>query len=201
MVVTADISPFSFMAMQLMVPCGGWMASSNGLRQKGLASAAGNSRLSWSMDPCKPFFCAAGGASIPGPQLLWPSGSRIMRFHTSHARREYSVSRFSSGKPSALANLQRARAHQEHVVGIQHHPLRHLRWRLDILHRAHRAHAARGTVDATGVEFHHAIFIGKAAVADAIVANVEFDDVDAWNNGVERIAAGFHYFDRFGARR
>jgi hypothetical protein len=94
--------------------------------------------------------------------------------------------------------FERAGADEKHVIGIEHDALRHLRRRLDILQRADGAHAAGGSVDTTGVEFDDAIFVGKAAIADAIVARVEFDDVDALDDGVEGVAAGLHHFDGFG---
>ena len=45
-----------------------------------------------------------GGASRPSVQLLFPSGSRSDCFQISHARRDFSVRRFSSLKPHAFAN-------------------------------------------------------------------------------------------------
>src|SRR5713226_352697 len=96
-VVTPDISPLAFKARQLMVPVGGRTAISQA--QASVASSAvGNISLRRKL--------AAGlpGASTPGFQLLCPLGSRSERFHTSQARRDFSVSRFSSAKPKALAN-------------------------------------------------------------------------------------------------
>ena len=44
------------------------------------------------------------GASNPSVQLLWLAESRSDCFHTNHASRDFSVSRFSSLNPQALAN-------------------------------------------------------------------------------------------------
>ena len=87
-VVTADISPFSFNAMQLMVPCGGstatWYAQANVS-----SSTPGNAfRISAIF-----FF---GGASVMDSQLVCPLRSRISRFHMRHASRERSVIKSSS---------------------------------------------------------------------------------------------------------
>src|SRR5690348_2986800 len=94
-VVTPDISPFSFNARQLMVPCGGFVACSHASASI-YSLACGNSCLS--LCNCA-VFRAAGGASSPGPQLLCPCGSFSDRFQTSHDNRDCSVSRSSSGKP------------------------------------------------------------------------------------------------------
>src|SRR5436305_3431065 len=94
-VVTPDISPFGFKARQLMVPVGGWRAISQAQASVAL-SAAGKISLSRAD--------GLSGASRPSVQLFAPLGSRRDRFHTNHASRDFSVSRFSSAKPKALAN-------------------------------------------------------------------------------------------------
>ena len=53
-------------------------------------------------------------------------------------------------------------------------------------------------MDATRVEFNYAIFVGEAAVTNTIVAWIQFDDIDALDNGIERVAARLHYFDGLG---
>src|SRR5438094_10430963 len=94
-VVTPDISPLAFSARQLMVPVEGRSAISQA--QARVASSADGNRF---------FRRAEGlpGASRPSVQLFWPLGSRSERFHTSQARRDFSVSRSSSLNPNALAN-------------------------------------------------------------------------------------------------
>src|SRR6266700_5248184 len=91
-VVTPDISPFVFSARQLIVPVGGWTAISQA-QASVASSAAGNSSLS------RRFAVGLDGASRPSVQLFCPFGSRKDRFHTSHAKRDFSVNRFSSGNP------------------------------------------------------------------------------------------------------
>src|SRR5258708_18150501 len=89
-VVTPDISPLPFRARQLMVPVGGRMAISQA-HASVASSACGNRFLSSAV------FLDLTGASRPSVQLLWPLASRNDCFHTSHARRAFSVSIFSSG--------------------------------------------------------------------------------------------------------
>src|ERR1035441_9936668 len=100
-VVTADISPFSFRAMQLMVPCGGWMAFSQASASNSSLAWGNISLISWSTAPLR---CSLGGASNPGPQLVCPLPSRSDFFQVSHCMRESSVSRLSSWNPMSLAN-------------------------------------------------------------------------------------------------
>src|SRR5260370_15979735 len=95
-VVTRDISPLAFKARQLIVPVGGRTAISQA-QASVASSAAGN--ISLRRKPA----AALPGASRPVVQLLCPLGSRSDRFHTSQARRDFSVSRFSSANPNALA--------------------------------------------------------------------------------------------------
>src|SRR6185369_16177236 len=83
-VVRPDISPFAFNARQLMVPVGGRSAISQA-QARVASSADGNSPLSRAE--------GLPGASRPSVQLLCPFGSRSDRFHTSQARRDFSVSR------------------------------------------------------------------------------------------------------------
>ena len=68
--------------------------------------------------------------------------------------------------------------------------LAHFGRRLDIPQGAHRAAAAGGPVHATGIQFHHAVLIGKPAIAHTGVARVQFHDVDAGDDGIQRVAAG-----------
>ena len=98
-----------------------------------------------------------------------------------------------------LGELERAFAHQEHVVGLRHDQLGDFGRRLDIAQGAHGAAAAAGPVHATGIQLHHAFLIGQPAIADAVVAGVQFHDVDAGDDGVERVAPGLDEFHRLGA--
>src|SRR4029077_2676823 len=91
-VVMADISPFSFSEMQLMVPCGGLTATSYAQAMVS-SSYCGKAFLN------SPIFFGLGGPSTPDSQLVCPFLSRISRFHMRHARRDLSVSRSSSWKP------------------------------------------------------------------------------------------------------
>src|SRR5260370_22857602 len=84
-VVTPDISPLVLSARQLIVPVGGRRAISNAQARVAL-SADGNI------------------ASSSPLQFVCPRASRSDRFHTSHASRDFSVSRLSSAYPKALAN-------------------------------------------------------------------------------------------------
>src|SRR3984957_1308601 len=97
-VVTPDISPLVFSDRQLIVPVVGCPAISHAHARVG-ASASGN--ISCSLD----MVFVLGGESRPGPQLLWPLGSRRDTFHVSHARRAFSVSSSSTGKPISFANF------------------------------------------------------------------------------------------------
>src|ERR1017187_4890970 len=81
-VVVPDISPLAFSARQLIVPVGGWIATSHAQASVS-SSACGNS-----------FFISAtvaalaGAVSRPGPQLLCPAGSFKDRFQVNHSRRD-----------------------------------------------------------------------------------------------------------------
>ena len=88
-VVTADISPFSFNAMQLMVP---WRRVR---RRTGRPSGASLRPRRERPSSTRAIFFF-GGASVMDSQLVCPFRSRISRFHMRHARRERSVSRSSS---------------------------------------------------------------------------------------------------------
>ena len=46
-----------------------------------------------------------------------------------------------------------------------------------------------GSVHDAGVEFDHALFVRQPAVSDGSVLGIEFVDVDAGDDGIERIAA------------
>ncbi|MND04471.1 hypothetical protein D3C83_247470 [compost metagenome] len=48
------------------------------------------------------------------------------------------------------------------------------------------------------VEFDVALFIRQSAVADRVIARIILDDVDAGDDGIERIAAGFEDFHSAG---
>src|ERR1700733_417326 len=91
-VVTPDISPLAFSDRQLIVPVVGCTAISQAQASVG-ASASGN--ISCNLD----IVLRLGGESRPGPQLLWPLGSRRDTFQVSHAKRAFSVSISSTGKP------------------------------------------------------------------------------------------------------
>ena len=83
-----------------MVPWGGWMAFSQ--------ASASNSSLAWGnisliSRSTAALRCSLGGASKPGPQLVWPAGSRSDFFQVSHWMRDSSVRRLSSWKPMSLA--------------------------------------------------------------------------------------------------
>src|ERR1051325_3642817 len=82
-VVVADISPFAFRAIQLIVPVGGFAATSNA-HAISSSLASGNNRFISAI-----FF---GGASTPDSQFVCPLRSRISRFQVSQAMRERSVS-------------------------------------------------------------------------------------------------------------
>src|ERR1700689_1245843 len=94
-VVTPDISPLAFSDRQLIVPVVGCTAIFHAQASVG-PSASGN--ISRRPDMVLAF-AAAFGESRPGPQLLWPFGSRRETFQVSQARRAFSVSRSCSGKP------------------------------------------------------------------------------------------------------
>src|SRR5262249_33895169 len=86
-VVTPDISPLLFSARQLMVPVGGFSATCMAHSiHSGLALGKRRSSSDF-------FLAFSSGAERPGPQLLWPFGSRSDSLQTSQARRAFSVRR------------------------------------------------------------------------------------------------------------
>ena len=58
---------------------------------------------------------------------------------------------------------------QHDVAGMLHDGFPHHRHVLDIAHSAHRTSTPRGSVHATGVQFHNSFLIGQAAETDGIV--------------------------------
>ena len=73
----------------------------------------------------------------------------------------------------------RARAHQQVVVGVVEHRLRHPRGRAHALERGDAAGALQRAVHAAGVELDDAVGVRQPAVADVHLRRVELDDVDA----------------------
>src|SRR6516164_9930375 len=85
-VVAPDISPFEFTHIQLIVPFGGRKAIS--IAQARVASSeCGNCSCSSRNKAAFPDF--SGGASTLPDQFVCPERSRIDRFHTSQARRDF----------------------------------------------------------------------------------------------------------------
>ena len=50
-------------------------------------------------------------------------------------------------------------------------------------------------VHAARIELHHAVGVGKPAVADARVVGIELDDVDAGDQGLEHVGAARHQLE------
>ena len=108
-----------------------------------------------------PIFLGLGGQSTPDSQLLWPFLSRISRFHIRQASRDSIGQQIFFREAVILGETQSAFAHQHHVIRLGHHQLGDFRGRLDAADGANGAAAPRGTMHATGIEFHHAIFVGR----------------------------------------
>ena len=90
-------------------------------------------------------------------------------------------------KPSCRANVLRALADEQVVIGLVHHRLGHQRRGAHALEAGHAAGALLGPVHAAGVELHDAVGVGQAAVADAGLLGVELDDVHAGDHRVEHV--------------
>lgn len=86
--------------------------------------------------------------------------------------------------------------HQQVMVGVLQHRLGHQRRRAHAFQRRHRARALAGAVHHGGVQRHHAVGVRQAAVADAVVLRVQLVEVDAGDDGVERVGAARHPRER-----
>ena len=113
----------------------------------------------------------------------------LVSFQWSQIFRESSVSRFSSGKPCALANLRAPFADEQAVVGPLHHQPGDGRGVHDVPDRGDRAAAVGRPVHDGGVELDDAFLVGDAAVADGLVVRVGLDDRDPGDRRVERVGA------------
>src|SRR5262249_9652843 len=166
-VVVPTISPLAVTASQLIVPCG---------RKSEVPYFSMYQRMS-------------GSFSSSSPRSIQSSCVESFSFQYIQIFRERSVSRFSSGKPWAFANLSAPS------------PTRKTRFVRSITSRAtfdgflmfSRAPTApalhRRAVHDRGVELPAPFLVGDPAVADGDVVGVVLDDVDAGNDRVERISA------------
>ncbi len=87
-------------------------------------------------------------------------------------------------------------AHEQDVVGVLEHQLRHLARGLDPLQARHRAGPLRRSVHARGVELDHPLLVGEAPVPDRIVGGVEFLDLHPLDRRVERVRPLEHQLHR-----
>ncbi len=87
-----------------------------------------------------------------------------------------------------LGELQGPGPDEKDAVGALHDEARHLRRVLDALERADGARLHRAAVHDGSIELHDALFVRDAAVADRHVIGIVLDDVDARDDGVQRIA-------------
>ena len=85
--------------------------------------------------------------------------------------------------------------------GALHDEFGDFRRRFDAVDGADGTGAAGGTVHDTGVEFDFAVFIWQTAVTHGGVIGIELNNVDAGDDGIERIASSLDDFHSFGAGR
>ena len=105
--------------------------------------------------------------------------------------REASVLRSASiVKPISRANAWAPAPTSRWWSVYSHHRPRDPRRRAHALERGHAARPLARPVHAAGVELHHPVRVGQAAVADVHLGGVELDDVDPGDEGVEHVLAG-----------
>ena len=85
--------------------------------------------------------------------------------------------------------LLRTRAHQQVVVGVFHDRLGHQRGGAHPLEPRHASGLLLRPVHAAGVQLHHSVRVGQAAVADPGLGGVEFGDVHPRDQGVQHVRA------------
>ena len=83
------------------------------------------------------------------------------------------------------------------MIGVLENEFGDFGRRLDILETPDGAGAFGGTMHARGVELHHAVAIGKAAVSDGRVVGIELLDLHTFDHGVERIGALHQHVECF----
>ena len=85
-----------------------------------------------------------------------------------------------------------AMADQQMVIGVLHDRFRHQRGIANALQRCNAAGLFSRSMHAAGIELHYAIGIRQPAVANTRVLRIQFDDIDAGNQGIEDILAFGH---------
>ena len=75
------------------------------------------------------------------------------------------------------------------MIGVLQHRVRDLGRRPHAFERRHAAGPTLRAVHAARIELHHALGVGQAAVSDARVLGIEFDDVDAGDERLEDVGA------------
>jgi hypothetical protein len=121
------------------------------------------------------------GAAFPlEPEVAGALGVEVLLDLESHPARE----------------LLRILPHDQVVVGVVHHLLGHQRGGAHAFDARHGARPFARTVHARRIQLHHPFGVGQAAVADARVFGIEFDDIDAGDEGVEDVLALGHHRKR-----
>src|SRR5947207_13881968 len=80
-------------------------------------------------------------------------------------------------------------AYQHYMAGMLHYGFGQRTHVLDVMHCAHRAGAAGGTVHAAGIKFNHTFLVGKAAQAHAVIIGIIFGAGDDCDSGIESVSA------------
>ena len=84
-----------------------------------------------------------------------------------------------------MAEAGGALAYQHYMAGMLHYGFGERTHVLDVMHCAHRAGAAGGTVHAAGIKFDHAFLVGKTAQAHAVIIGIIFRAGDDCDGGIE----------------
>src|SRR6185437_3306566 len=85
-------------------------------------------------------------------------------------------------------------AHEHHVPRVLHHSFGHGRSVLDIVQRAHRSRAPRGTMHEAGIKLCHSVFIGQSAQAYAVIVRIVFRSGNHGKSSVKRVCSPTQLF-------
>src|SRR5262245_20523685 len=85
----------------------------------------------------------------------------------------------------------------QYVICPFEHDFGYLRGSLDVLQTRDRTGTARRSVHDAGIEFDIALFIRQSAIAYRTITWVFLHDIDAGNDGIERIFAFLDHLHRF----
>ena len=92
-------------------------------------------------------------------------------------------------------------ADEKHVVGAPTDLESDHRRVLDVFDSGNGPSLMRRAVHDAGVELHHPVLVGNAAITDGHVVGVVLDQLHAMHDGVERIAAAAEHLHCFGDSR